>query len=162
MEFQAHYQNGYVTRSLDRALETFSHRFGIEGLSRYDADIVVETPEGAKPLVMKIAAGWSGKLNIEVIEPVAGATAHLISMLPPDPEDPAPRLHHVALRRDDLDSMRREIVDGGYPLAFGGQPEGMEFAYLDTRKAFGHYLELVWKQQGGWEKIGWPADRPLT
>jgi hypothetical protein len=46
------------------------------------------------------------------------------------------------------------------PLAFAGEPLGMVFAYLDARAAIGHFLELVWKAPGGWEKIGWPEGKP--
>lgn len=160
MNFRGHYQNGYVTHDLDAAIEILASRFGLRGLSRYDADVTVDTPEGEKPLSMKIAAGWAGGLNIEVMQPVSGHVGHLASMLPRDMADPVPRLHHVALRRDDLDEMRREIEDSGFPLAFGGEPAGMVFAYLDARAVLGHYLELVWKEPGGWEKIGWPEGRP--
>lgn len=160
MIFRGHYQNGYVTRDLDRAIELLSAHCGIESLSRYDADVIVDTPQGRKPLCMKIAAGWAGGLNIEVMEPVSGHIGPLVSMLPPDQDDLTPRLHHVALRRENLDDMRREITNCGFPLAFGGEPEGMVFAYLDARSTFGHYIELVWKVAGGWEKMGWPEQKP--
>lgn len=161
MIFHAHYQNGYVTHDLEGALEIMASRYGLRDLSRYDADVIVDTPDGSQPLQMRIAAGWSGGLNIEVMQPVSGYVGPLTSMLPDDTSDPVPRLHHVALRRDDLDGMRREIERSGFPLAFGGEPSGMVFAYLDARSVLGHYLELVWKEPGGWEKIGWPAGRPV-
>ena len=162
MRLVGHYQNGYVTHDLDRALDHFASRFGMTDFGCYDADIKVTTPQGAKPLTMRIAAGWTGGLNIEVMQPVSGHVAPLMAMLPRDPADAVPRFHHVALRRDDRDTMREEIAGCGLPLAFGGEPPGMEFAYLDARASLGHFIELVWKAPGGWDRIGWPKGRPAV
>jgi hypothetical protein len=161
MILRGHYQNGYITHTLDGALEILADRFGLTSLSRYDASVTVDTPEGQQPLSLRIAAGWAGGINIEIIEAVSGYVMPLVSMLPQDRSDPTPRLHHIALRRDDLDAMRREIDQSAMPLAFGGESAGMVFAYLDARSSLGHYVELVWKAPGGWEKIGWPRGRPV-
>jgi len=159
MRLTGHYQNGYVTHDLDKALDYFAERFGIEHFGCYDADIEVATPDGPRVLSMRIAAGWTGGLNIEVMQPVSGHVAPLMAMLPSDTGDAVPRFHHIAVRRESLDAMRREIAESGLPLAFGGTPPGMEFAYLDARASIGHFIELVWKEPGGWEKIGWPEGR---
>jgi hypothetical protein len=161
MMLRGHYQNAYVTHALDGALEMLADRFGLVGLSRYDAEVAVDTPDGRQMLSLRIAAGWAGGLNIELMQPVSGYVGPLVAMLPDDRADPTPRLHHIALRRDDLAAMRAEIAESGLPLAFGGKPAGMVFAYLDARASLGHYVELVWKAAGGWEKIGWPEGRPV-
>jgi hypothetical protein len=160
LRLRGHYQNGYVTHDLDRGLEIFADRFGVEGFGRYDAEIGVTTPNGVRPLEMRIAAGWVGGLNIELMQPVSGHVEPLMAMLPDDRSDAVPRFHHFALRRENLTDMREEIVGCGLPLAFAGEPPGMVFAYLDARAGIGHFIELVWKEQGGWEKIGWPEGRP--
>jgi hypothetical protein len=160
LRLSGHYQNGYVTHDLEAGMEILARRFGLDKFSRYDADVTVDTPQGARPLELRIAAGWAGSLNIEVMQPVSGHVVPLTAMLPADSADPVPRFHHIALRRDDLDAMRKEIAACGLPLAYGGQPPGMHFAYLDARAALGHFIELVWKEEGGWEKIGWPEGRP--
>jgi len=159
MRLTGHYQNGYVTHDLDLALEIFAGRFGMKDFARYDAEVEMTTPQGVKPLAMRIAAGWTGGLNIEVMQPVSGHVAPLMAVLPEDTSDPVPRFHHVALRRDDLSGMRAEIAACGLELAYGGDPPGMHFAYLDARPTLGHFIELVWKEQGGWEKIGWPEGK---
>lgn len=137
-------------------------RFGVTHLPSFDIQVEVETPDqGRQPLSLRIAAGWCGGLNLELMQPVSGYVGPLATMLPEDKRDPTPRLHHIALRRDDLPAMRAEIAALGLPLAFGGEPKGMVFAYLDARAALGHYIELVWKQPGGWEKIGWPEGKAV-
>lgn len=159
MRLVGHYQNGYVTHDLDKALEIFASRFAMVDFGSYDADIEVSTSQGARRLAMRIAAGWTGGLNIEVMQPVAGHVEPLLAMLPADRSDAAPRFHHVALRRDSLAEMRAEVAGCGLPLAFGGTPPGMEFAYLDARASLGHFIELVWKAPGGWDRIGWPQGK---
>jgi len=160
VNLRGHYQNGYVTHDLDKALEIFADRFECNSLQCFDIDVEVTTPAGVRRLEMRLATGWIGGINIELMQPLSGHVAPLTAMLPEDTGDPVPRFHHMALRRDDLDEMRAEIAGCGLPVAFSGEPRGMVFAYLDGRSSLGHFLELVWKEPGGWEKIGWPEGRP--
>jgi hypothetical protein len=156
-----HYQNGYVTHDLGRAVALVEGRYGLTGWTRFEAEVSVTTLEGAAAMQVRIASAWAGGLHIEIVEPLGGADAHYRTLLPPDPADPTPRLHHWALRRDDLPGMRAELAASGLPLAFSGESPAMVFAYMDARTSLGHYLEFVWKAPGGWEKIGWPIGRPL-
>jgi hypothetical protein len=154
-----HYQNGYVTHDLDRAMEVIAERCGVTDLDVFDIDVPVTTREGERRLGMRLATGWLGGTNIEIMQPVSGHVEPLTAMLPDDPADPIPRFHHIAMRRDDLDQMRAEIAASGLALAYAGEPPGMVFAYLDARESLGHFIELVWKAPGGWEKIGWPQGK---
>lgn len=160
MILSGHYQNGYVTHDLDRALALIEGRYGLAGWARFEAEVQVTTAEGPATMQLRLASAWAGGTNIEVVEPMGGADCHYRSLLPEDPADPAPRLHHWALRRDDLPSMRAELAACGLPLAFAGESPQMVFAYMDARASLGHYLEFVWKAEGGWEKIGWPQGKP--
>jgi catechol 2,3-dioxygenase-like lactoylglutathione lyase family enzyme len=110
---------------------------------------------------VRVALGWSGGLNIELIQPVAGHLDHYLPFLPADKGDPVPRFHHIAVRRDDLDAMRDEMDRLGLPLAFESDVPGMVFVYLDARESLGHYFEYVWATPEGWDMIGWPRDRPV-
>ncbi len=160
MALRGHYQNGYVTHDLDQAMALVEERFGVSGWMRFEAEVDVIVPAGKARMGLRLASAWAGGTNIELVEPRSGAVGHYRSLLPDDPSDFVPRLHHVALRRGDLAAMRAEIEALGLPLAFMGESEAMVFAYLDARQHLGHYLEYVWKAPGGWEKIGWPEGRP--
>jgi len=161
MQLRGHYQNGYVTHDVDKAMDIFAERFGLERLRAFDVDVTVSTPDGLQPMHLLIANGWAGGVNFELMQPVSGYIDPIVSMLPDDRSDPIPRFHHFALRRDDLDAMRAEIDGSGFPVAFAGEPAGMVFAYLDAREALGHFIELVWKEPGGWEQIGWPEGKQV-
>jgi catechol 2,3-dioxygenase-like lactoylglutathione lyase family enzyme len=157
MALTGHYQNGYVTRDLDRAVDLFSRRFGAIRFGYFEAEVPVLTADGPATMALRLAAGWAGHINIEIVQPISGAVDHYRTLLP---ADTGMRLHHVALRSDDLSAMEAEIAALGHPLAFGGDSEAMVFRYVDARDTLGHYLEYVWKAPGGWDAIGWPAGRP--
>jgi hypothetical protein len=161
-----HFQNSYVTHDLDRAMEIFSRQLGVDHFDRFDPDMIVKTPHGERPLSIRVASTWLGRLNIELIEPVSGFVDHYASLLPTDRTDPQPRFHHISVRRDDEKAMREEVASLGLPLAFEGPmtikgpvPK-LLFIYLDARPALGHYLEFSWKSAEGWRYVGWPEGQP--
>ena len=92
---------------------------------------------------------------------VKGYLDHYLPALPPDQSDPTPRVHHIAVRRDDEAEMRAEIARLGLPLAFEGSVPGLIFIYLDARATLGHFFEYIWASPEGWEMQGWPKDRPV-
>ncbi len=161
VSLSGHYQNGYVTHHLDSALALAEERYGLTGWSRFEAEVPVTTVDGETTMRLRLASTWAGGTNIEIVEPIGGADHHYRTLLPEDPDDPAPRLHHWALRRESLPAMRAELAASGLPLAFAGESPAMVFSYMDARASLGHYLEFVWKAEGGWDKIGWPAWKPV-
>lgn len=161
MFLQGHYQNAYVTRDLDRAMELVRSRYGVSDYIVFEPEMVLKTPSGPKPSSVRAALAWAGGLQLELIEPVSGFLDHYLPYLPADRSDASPRFHHMAVRRDDLDAMREEIARLGLPLAFEGEVPGLVYIYLDARESLGHYLEYVWAGPEGWEMIGWPKGLPV-
>lgn len=156
MSLQGHYQNAYVTHDLDRAMARVAERHGVSGFQAFDAKMILRTAAGEQPAHMRVALGWVGALQIELIQPVSGCVEAYAAWLPADRADPAPRLHHVAVRRDDPDAMRREIRASGFPLVFESEAAGLACALLDARESLGHYLEYVCATPEGWKLVGWP------
>lgn len=167
MFLRGHHQNAYVTHDLDRAMEMMSDRFGIEKFDRMNPDMVVKTPDGDKPMAVRVASTWVGGLNIEIIQPVSGYVDHYLALAPADRSDATPRFHHMSFRRDDEPAMRREIAELGLPLAFEGPVSIKDaippliFVYLDARQTLGHYIEYTWKSPEAWKYVGWPEGRPV-
>jgi hypothetical protein len=161
MFLRGHYQNAYVTHDLDRAMALLTERYGVGDYIVFEPDMMLKTPSGVKPSKVRAALAWAGGLQLELIQPVSGFLDHYLPYLPADAADPVPRLHHIAVRRDDLDAMRAEIDQLGLPLAFEGEVPGLVFIYLDARESLGHFLEYVWATPEGWEMIGWPKGRPV-
>jgi len=167
MFLRGHMQNAYVTHDLEKSMEIVAARFGIDKFDRFDPEMTVNTLEGEKPLVTRVASFWAGGLNVEIIEPVSGYVEHYHNMLPADVTDAVPRFHHISLRRDDEAAMREEIAQLGLPLAFEGPLSikgavpSLVFIYLDARKTLGHYVEFTWKSPEAWKYVGWPEGRPV-
>lgn len=165
MFIRGHMQNAYVTHSLEKAMEIVGNQFGIEKFDRFDPDMVVRTPDGDKPMSVRVASYWAGGLNIEIIEPVSGYIDHYRTMMPSDKTDAVPRFHHISLRRDDEAEMRKEIAELGLPMVFEGPISikspipSLIFIYFDARHILGHYVEFTWKSEEAWKFVGWPEGR---
>lgn len=167
MFLRGHMQNAYVTHDLDKAMEIVGNRFGVERFDRYDPDMMVDTPQGLQPMVLRIASFWAGMMNVEIIQPVSGYVDHYVSMLPDDRNDAVPRFHHISLRRESVAEIEEEIARLSLPLAFRGPASirqaipDLVFVYLDGRASIGHYVEYSWKSKQGWNFVGWPEGRPV-
>jgi hypothetical protein len=79
-----HYQNAYVTRDVDKWVESFRKRAKVDRVITYEGSTPVMTPEGAGIQTNKLAFIWVGKLQYELIQPVAGSVRLYADALPPD------------------------------------------------------------------------------
>jgi len=167
MYFKGHFQNAYITHDYDKAKKLLSDAFGLDDWLEIDADMRLRTPDGTKTSSVKVGLVWQGGHQIELIQPVSGYADHYTPVLPEDKSDPTPSFHHVCVRRDDLEAMRREIDELGLPFAFEGRvPDengetAMVFIYLDARKTIGHFIEYIWATPAMWEWQRWPKEKPV-
>jgi len=152
MFLQNHYQNAYVTRDLAQALTIFRTQYGFDGFRQFDVSQQVSTPAGSGTAVLKVALGWIGNLQYEVIQPISGFVDVYSRHLP----DQHPlRSHHVCMRVDDWTSFRAEIERQKRPVVLeGGTPGHLQFLYVDARDSLGHYLEYCWMTPERWAAMG--------
>ncbi len=164
MFFRNHYQNGYVTRDLDRALPAVSELCGVSDWVMFDpAEIPVHTPDGPRDYRARMALGWSGGLQIELIEPLNDDTRALYrDALAPDAHDPVPRFHHVAVRRATPEDLASEVAQLGLPLLMRGEVPGFHFCYVDFRAELGHHVEMAWASDKMWAYNQWPDGKPIS
>jgi hypothetical protein len=163
MFLKGHYQNAYVTHDFARAQAAIDKRFGKADWIVFEPDMILKTPGGDKEASVKAGLAWYGGMQIELIQSTKGWSGQYDMMLPADRSDITPRLHHIALRRENEAEMRQEIAELGLPLLFEGSVPGVTvFIYLDARETLGHFLEYVWSTPEGWEMQGWPAGRPAA
>lgn len=170
MFFKGHFQNAYITHDYDKAKQLLADKVDLTDWQDIDAVMQHRTPDGIKDAACKVGLAWHGGYQVELIQPVSGFNTHYESVLPADKSDPSPKFHHICMRRDDLDAMRREIDElakRGMPLAFDGDtPDetgetGLVYAYVDTRAALGHYIEYIWAKPAMWEFQHWPKEKPV-
>ncbi len=146
-----HYQNGYVCDDLEEGIAEFRAR----GLERdphiIDVEQEVQTPSGPKKQLLRICMFWLNGVQYELIQTILDE-ADVYANAPSN--GASIRFHHICLRVDDWDEFRAAVDQQDLPVEMerDAGPEQVRFAYLDARKAFGHYLEYtcvpdaIWKQ----------------
>ncbi len=155
MRLNDFFQNAYVTRDLAKAEALIAQRHGIAAWVHFEPEMEVYTTTGGwGPCHLKVALGWAGNLQIELIEPVSGNVRHYLEYLPPDQTDFSPRLHHICMRVPDWDVARAEVTERGWPVAYEGGVEGCRFVYIDARDSLGHYVEYMWMAPELWAASG--------
>lgn len=147
------FQNAYVTRNLDKAMETFTKKHGVPSWTVLDLDMPVKTMYGDGPVVLRVGLGWIGNLQVELIEPVSGRCQHYSEALP---DDDSSRFHHICMRVRDWDKTRAEIAANAWTVVYEGAVEGCAYAYIDARDTVGHYLEYLWMSDEMWAATGGP------
>ncbi len=146
-----HFQNAYITRDIDKAVELFRNRFGVSDVVSLELPLEVTTPKGKGLAVNKIALIWINNLQYELIQPVSGLVDVYSDALP---DDDSLKFHHICMRIDDWDSFRSNVEKQGYPVVLEGGTDMMKFVYLDARDSLGHYLEYVWATPEMWGYMG--------
>lgn len=153
MFLEGHFQNAYVTRDLDRAIETFRVKYGLSDFKVYTAEMDVTTPAGHGPAANKVAFGWVGNLQFELIQPISGQVAFYTDELR---ADDGLRFHHICMRTRNIDMLRREVDKLKWPVVYEGVTSATSFFYVDARESLGHYLEYVQMAPETWAAMGGP------
>jgi hypothetical protein len=147
---ERHYQNAYVTPNLDHALAKLRADFGVGDFLCMDISIPVWTQGGEGVATSRIAVGWVGDLQYELIQPISGPVDVYREAVR---EAQLLRFHHIAMRVEDWDELRADIGLRGQSIVYSGQTEGLKFLYVDARDTLGHYLEYVWATPEKWRLI---------
>jgi len=154
MQFDNFFQNAYVTRDLDRAMELMKTRFNIKEFMVIEPDIEMITPNGPKRSITRAALGWAdNSFLIELIQPMPGSEIDIYSAFLP--EDDRPKFHHVAARTFDWEETHRQITAEGWTIAQEHHmKEGLNFMYVDALDTLGHYVEFIWATPEMWSYMG--------
>lgn len=151
-----HYQNGYVTRNIEKWLDTFQQRAQVDHIIRVEGDNDLLTPKGPATLTVKIAKLWMGDMQFELIQPVAGAVDLFSDALP---TDDSLQFHHICMRVLDWDDFRQRVSRQPYPVVLEGNEEPVRFLYLDTRVFLGHYVEYSCMSDERWAQTAEAVQR---
>jgi hypothetical protein len=152
MLLENHYQNAYITRDLDQALAMFRTQYGFDDFKHLEVTYELKTPAGRGTATVKLALGWIGNLQYELIQPVSGLIDIYAEGLP----DRYPlRFHHIAMRVHDWDEFRADVERHKRPVVMeGGTPGHLLWLYVDARDTVGHYLEYCWMTPERWTALG--------
>ena len=137
-------QVAWVTDDIDATERLLSDHFGVGSWTRipdveFGADTTTLRGEPVS-FIAHISLGYAGDLQLELIEPVSGATIHAEFL-----SEHGPGLHHVCFEVDDLDEACRGAETAGLSVLMrGSMLDGeIEFAYVDGSAAGAPYLELA-------------------
>ena len=147
-----HYQNGYICDDIEAALAVFKARGLDKDPAIIPVDQTVDTPDGPKRQKSRIAMFSHGGVQYELIEVEIDETGAYANA----PSNGGPmRFHHTCQRVADWDAFRTAVDAQDLPLVFerNSGPGKLSFAYLDGRKAFGHYLEYTYMPDAMWDHI---------
>ncbi len=153
MYLPGHFQNGYVTRDLERAVAMFAREYGVHDFVYDDAEVVVTTPGGEGTARFRVALAWAGDRQVELIQPESGPVGLYLDALP---ADDSLRFHHMGMRCDSLEPIRAEAARRGWPIAMAGSVPGIDFMYIDAAAQLGHHLEYMCATPEAWEGMRWP------
>lgn len=146
-----HFQNAYVTRNLEKAIDRFNTVADVRKVLQFEVTVDVWTPAGNGSQTNKIAFVWVEDLQYELIEPVAGDVSLYRDALP---KDDKPQFHHSCMRVDNWEDFRARVDQQVFPVVLEGGGDELKFIYLDAREFLGHYLEFTWMTEQRWMQIG--------
>lgn len=146
-----HYQNGYITRDIEKAIARFRNYAGVENVVSFEVPVEVTTPKGRGTAVSKLAFIWINNLQYELIQPVSGLVDVYSDALP---TDDSIKFHHICMRVPEWNDFRARVDRMGYPVVLEGGSDALKFLYLDAREFLGHYLEYVWMTPERWTQLG--------
>ncbi|HKX77376.1 MAG TPA: VOC family protein [Novosphingobium sp.] len=146
-----HFQNAYVTRDAEAAVErlraTADVRFHV--INDFN-DMETWTPEGMTSMSMRLALVWVDDMQYEFVQPLAYSS--LFS--PALPEGNGLVHHHTAVRVEDWDSFAEEVKKSPFPIVMKGEIGDCKYMYLDTRDMLGHVMEFAYLPDAMWAQIG--------
>ncbi len=153
MAIGLHYQNAYVTRNVDKAVEGFRKWADTRLILETEVEVKLWTPEGEGVGVQKLAFVWVDDLNYELIEPKSGDVLKIYKEALPEGDELA--FHHVCHRVDDWGETMAHIEKNPFPVVLkGGTPDMLQFCYVDTREWLGHFTEYIWANPERWKQLG--------
>lgn len=150
------FQTAYVTSNIDRAAELMKSKWNIPHFLIIDEPEIKDQHYRGKPAFWKakVGQGFAGDMNIELIEPVEGETSVYSSQLADTGFSLS--IHHFGVlagdSEADLNKTEKALEGQGYPFIISGFAPGMgKFGYIDLLEEGGHFLEVAFIPQEGWE-----------
>ncbi|MCW2782390.1 MAG: lactoylglutathione lyase [Marmoricola sp.] len=137
-------QIAWVTDDIDATERLLSEQYGVgEWMRIPDVHFGPEdcTYRGAPAdFTAHIALGYSGDLQLELIQPVTGESIYTEFLA-----GNAPGLHHVCFTTEDIEAACAAAVAAGQEVVQRGSMMGgaMEFAYVAAPSAGAPYIEIA-------------------
>jgi hypothetical protein len=133
-----HFQIGYVTNDLDRAVEVFKTRFGVTKFRENDSDL----PGGTKISTRTV---WIGSTMYEIVC-ASGAGMEAFSRYAQPGGPFVLKFHHFGYMIPDdatWEAMEREVARGGWTMFRANDTPGYVRACFVDLPELGHLIEFI-------------------
>lgn len=138
-------QYAWVTKSPEK-VSAYWEKFGLPAFT-YSTVNGRDSMYRGKPGDFNMRLGWQrhGRVAYEWIEPLKGPSCYHEHL-----DSNGEGFHHIAFNVQDMDAAISTWQKDGYEVAMSGawgeqdQPGSGRYAYIDTRKAGGLFVELLW------------------
>jgi methylmalonyl-CoA/ethylmalonyl-CoA epimerase len=139
-EFGTIMQLGYIVEDAAAAAAEWSARVGVGPFYVLDRNAMDDCYfRGVRtPAEMKLAFGYWGSVQVELVEPLNGGTGFYREAL-----RGAGKLNHCATVVSDLDALLDQHKLRDRVILSGTQPSGLKFVYLEEYLPGGLHLELI-------------------
>lgn len=135
------FQMAYVTNDIDRAMDDFRKKAGIESFFfGRDAEFDIG---GGRTCKAHVALVWINGVQLELIEPV-GAHDHVYRQILTDSPDYQLHFHHEARTLDSIgtyEATKAHVRDLGFDIVIDAVTPGYRYFYADARPFLGHHVE---------------------
>jgi len=143
-----HFQIGYVTNDLARAVEVFRTRFGISTFRENDAEL----PGGTKISTRTV---WIGSTMYEIACGSGPGMEPFSNHAPPDGEFVL-KFHHFGYlvpNEETWEAMEREVARGGWEMFKSNDTPGYVRACFVDVPELGHLIEFILPREALIEKF---------
>jgi methylmalonyl-CoA/ethylmalonyl-CoA epimerase len=133
-------QVGFVTADLERAMRTWSERYGVGPwrVREFGPKNLVDPHPGS--FSMKLATARLGDIDLELIQPLDPDSGYARSL---QHHGGADHVHHLLCSTGDFAQGMAGFERAGVEPTMAGTAYGTRFVYFDTESELGTSLELI-------------------
>jgi catechol 2,3-dioxygenase-like lactoylglutathione lyase family enzyme len=141
-------QLAFVVEDIARGERFFSEKLGVSRFCRFEDIHVDEAVYRGSPGAFHyhLSLGYAGDVAIELIQHLSGNSIYKEFL-----DAKGEGTHHLGFLVPDHDAAVRDFGENGYPVVQGGRIGGSRFAYFDTRRDCGLYMETLMLDREGME-----------
>ena len=138
------FQIGFVVPDIHKGMAFFKDKLGVsEFLFIEKPELQDETYLGKPaPLRLHLAFGWCGDTQVELIQPISGASTYSQFL----DHNRQGGMHHYAVEVADYAQGVKDMEARGFSLVQAGRHNETRFGYFDTTSVIGTLTEIVYLQ----------------
>lgn len=141
-------QVAFVVEDITAAENFFCEKLGVTRFCRFNNFQVDDGMYRGKPAEFDyhLSIAFAADMQIELIQHLSGDNIYKEFL-----DTKGEGVHHLGFLLDDHQKVVKDFATNGFSIVQGGKVGGSDFAYFDTRKEIGVYLETIVLDEEGKE-----------